>query len=164
MTFDPDKQESETFALLWKASKKPKSSETVSAIGHQSRTSPQKILFGSFLRTCRQIICFLCSPGEETESAEEDEESVGVKGNRLFSVWVIKSRAGRISSGKPPRHAVRLRNVQVCACAASGRNGTKQSMWVWKKKKWSLFNISTRTSNIHIYRFFFLYNKYISHV
>lgn len=48
----------------------------------------------------RERFLFYRSPKEEIESAQEHEESVGVKGSRLFSVWVIKSRVGRISSGK----------------------------------------------------------------
>ncbi len=73
----------------------------------------------------------------------------------LFSLSVMKSRAEGIFAGNPARHAVGLlwRCLHGCVWERGTSSSNEQNKLCEYEKMWSLFNVSTHISNIHIYIF-----------
>lgn len=73
--------------------------------------------------------------------------------NLLFSLTVMKSCVGRIPAGKPLRHADELQSAGGYMCVWKTSNNNEKIKPCEYEKLWSLFDISTHISNIHIYIF-----------
>lgn len=85
---------------------------------------------------------------QSTSAAEQKEKMYCFPSHWWRAVWreLLQENLQGMQS-----ISVMCRCLQGCV-RKSEPKWTKQAMWIWKKM-WSLFNISTHISNIHIYTF-----------